>query len=68
MGAAATERWSGRGPRMRHHVGPLTASEFESLIKLGRARRSPAIASLHIRTGPGLFESGSDDESDYWSG
>ena len=67
IGAAATERWSGRGPRLRHRVVPLTASEFESLIKLRRARRSPAIASLHIRTGPGRSEPGSDVGCDYWS-
>ena len=67
IGAAATERWSGRGPGMRHRVVPLTASELESLIKLRRARRSPAIASLQIRTGPGLSEPGSDEGSDYWS-
>lgn len=52
---------------MRHRVVPLTASEFESLIKLRRARRSPAIASLHIRTGPGRSEPGSDVGCDYWS-
>ena len=68
IGAAATERWSGRGPGMRHRVGPLTASELESLIKFRRARRSPANASLHIRTGPGQSEPGSDGGSDYWSG
>ena len=28
IGAAATERWSGRGPGLRHCVGPLTASEL----------------------------------------
>ena len=28
IGAAATERWSVRGPGVRHDVGPLTASEF----------------------------------------
>ena len=67
MGAAATERWSVRGPGVRHCVGPLTASELESLIKLRRARRSPAIASLHIRTGPGQSEPGSDFGCDYWS-
>ena len=67
IGAAATERWSGRGPGVRHGVGPLTASEFESLIKLRRARRSPAIASLHIRTGPEQSEPGSDFGCDYWS-
>ena len=53
---------------MRHCVGPLTASELENLFKLRRARRSPAIASLHIRTGPGLSEPGSDFGCDYWSG
>ena len=68
IGAAATERWSGRGPGMRHGVGPLTASELESLIKLRRARRSPANASLQIRTGPKLSEPGSDGGSDYSSG
>ena len=68
IGAAATERWSVRGPGMRHRVGPLTASEFESLIKFRRARRSPAIAALQIRTGPGRSEPGSDGGSDYWSG
>ncbi len=67
MGAAATERWSGRGPGMRHGVEPLTASELESLIKLRRARRSPANASLQIRTGPGRSEPGSDFGCDYWS-
>jgi len=67
IGAAATERWSVRGPGMRHRVGPLTASEFESLIKFRRARRSPAIASLPIRTGPVRSEPGSDGGSDYWS-
>ena len=67
IGAAATERWSVRGPGLRHGVGPLTASELESLIKLRRARRSPAIASLHIRTGPGRSEPGSDVGCDYWS-
>ena len=36
IGAAATERWSGRGPGMRHGVGPLTASEF---IQFRRASR-----------------------------
>ena len=39
IGAAATERWSVRGPGLRHGVGPLTASEFESLIKFRRPRR-----------------------------
>ena len=68
IGAAATERWSGRGPGLRHHVVPLTTSELESLIKLRRARRSPANASLHIRTGPGRSEPGSDGGCDYWSG
>ena len=68
IGAAATERWSGRGPGLRHCVGPLTASEFESLIKFRRARRSPANASLQIRTGLELSEPGSDGASDYSSG
>ena len=36
IGAAATERWSVRGPGMRHGVGPLTASEF---IQFRRASR-----------------------------
>ena len=67
IGASATERWSVRGPGMRHDVGPLTASELESLIKLRRASRSPAIASLHIRTGPWQSEPGSDFGCDYWS-
>ena len=60
IGAAATERWSVRGPGMRHGVVPLTASELESLIKLRRARRSPANASLQIRTGPERSEPGAD--------
>ena len=53
---------------MRHGVVPPTASELESLIKLRRACRSPAIASLHIRTGPGRSEPGSDFGCDYSSG
>ena len=28
IGAAATERWSERGPGLRHDIGPLTASEI----------------------------------------
>lgn len=67
IGAAATERWSVRGPGVRHCVGPLTASELKCLIKLRRARRSPAVASLQIRTRPWRSEPGSDGGSDYSS-
>ena len=56
---------------MRHGVGPLTASKsdqgFKSSIRFRRACRSPAIASLQIRTGPERSEPGSDIGRDYWS-
>ena len=29
IGAAATERWSERGPGLRHGIGPLTASGID---------------------------------------
>ena len=68
IGAAATERWSGRGPGMRHGVGPLTASEFESLIKLRRARRvSGDCFTAHPDGSQGGLSLGSDFGCDYWS-
>lgn len=37
IGAAATERWTTRGPGFRHGVGPLTASELYSVPKDSQA-------------------------------
>jgi len=49
IGAAATERWSVRGPGMGHGVGPLTASELNPVPKGEQGLRR----MLHCESGRG---------------
>ena len=58
IGAAATERWSERGPGLRHDIGPLTAS---GIIPKGESR-CLAEPALRMLTGPELSESVPDVE------